>query len=324
MITQKSLRGFLVLVSLATTLTSVYVSFLVVEKFFFDKLFYKKSAIYGYSKIMPTKTKNNWWIDKRMRDYQLVYAKSIKNPLVLGAKTDDDYSIALIGDSVSYGLGVKENEVFGRVLEQELNKIRPTKVYILASPGDSIVENYAKFLAASSFAEFDLYIVALLHNDLIYDHFDKYTNEAETYDFLSSSCPGEEFIPISNWWSALGDKATSEAIVPSFSPMFANRCYLQTAVKAMTGTGSRVLFFPLDKIREGKLGFFDEMNNWVIASYKNIVTSAGGIVIDGIEELPSFEYRDVSKKEGHPSPNTHRQYAEALYQEITTNPRWGF
>ena len=97
-----------------------------------------------------------------------------KEIFLRASSTKDIYTIALIGDSFAYGLGVRENESFGRILEAKLNKIKPTKIYVLALPGDSIVENYAKFLLMDSSVRVDLYIFSMVKNDLVYDHNHKY------------------------------------------------------------------------------------------------------------------------------------------------------
>lgn len=317
------LKLFLLLFSSVTTLASAYGAFTVAEKFFFDKLFYKKSPIHGYSQYNSLNFKNSPWIEKRINDLRLTYAKLEKNIQVLGVKTADEYTIALIGDSMAYGLGVRENESFGRILEKKLNKLKPTKVYVLALPGDGIVENYAKFLRAKNSGRFDLYIITVFHNDLIYDHADRYPNEKETYKYLNSSCPGEEFIPKKDWGELKWDQMLPEVFVPSYSPSFSNHCYFKTAIKDMIKTTDKLIFFSLDILPEEKPDILvNKMYKWTVENYKNSVVNAGGSIFS-IDDS-NHEYQKVSDKENHPSARIHRFYAQVLFQEITTNPRWGF
>lgn len=313
---------FLFLFSLSTTIVSVHVAFYVTEKYFFDKLFYKKSPIYGYTQneLRATKYDNNPWIEKRIRDIRLL-VRSKENGQVLGVKTGDEYTIALIGDSMTYGLGVRENESFGRVLEERLDKIRPTRIYVLSLPGDSIVENYSKFLMARSLGGVNLYVIEMLQNDLLYDHNDKYPNEQEAYKFLRTSCPGEEFTPDQatvSWEQKIVDE-----IVPSYSRQFTNRCYAETAIRDMIEKSDQILFYFLDHVSDGKLSFVDKAQNEVLYNLKNIVNNASGVFID-TENIINWDYREVSNRESHPSARTHRDYAETLYKEITANSRWRF
>lgn len=297
------------------------------EKFFFDQLFYKKSPIHGYSKFVPIISKDNSIIEKRRKDLHAIYATQKSNVSVLGSKTEDPYSIALIGDSMIYGLGVRENQSVGRILEKKLNKIRPTKVYVMAMPGDSIVENYAKFLAAYNTSKINLYIVALYHNDTIYDHANRYPNESDVYRHLVNLCPNPEFIPNENWGKIEWERLVYDVLIPSYSPLFANRCWLEKAVISMANKTDMLMFFLLDleigEIYGNDSKSPDNMFNHVVALGRNTVTAAGGSTISGFGIRPSENFQYVSKKEFHPSAETHRLYAERLFQEITNNPKWG-
>lgn len=321
----------LFLFSLSSTLISIYVAFVAAENFFFDKLLYNKSPIHGYDKYETgaIKHKNNPWIEKRIRDLRLVYAESRKNrgnEKILGAKTQNQYNIALIGDSIAYGTGVRENESFGRVLETKLNMIRPTKVYILALPGDGIVQNYTKFLLAKSRVSPDLYVFSIVDNDLIYDRPDKYSDEGKIYEFLQKSCPKQEFIykwEDENWLDVL-----KNGYIASFSDEFSNRCWVETAVKEITRQDDRVFFFgrlsayELNLSVEHDVSVEDKLSRDIENMYINLIINNGGTVINRID-MP-IKNGSVSNKEGHPSKEVHRVYAESLYQEITANPRWGF
>lgn len=311
-----------------SAIISTLVAFVLIETFFFDKLLYKKSPLHGYDKnqFMAVKQKNNFFIEKRIRDLRAVINPVEKSGKVLGTQTEV-YSIALIGDSLAYGTGVRGGEVFGRVLEAKLNKIRPTKVYILALPGDSIVENYAKFLLARSVIGVNLFVFSMVDNDLIYDHINKYPNEVAVYDFLKESCPREEFIY--HWEDEDLESQLKNGLVPSHSDQFANRCWVETVVKkTMSFQNTRLFFFSNFSLNDLGLQSINlsslsgKLRRELEINYVRLIEDNGGTVVYRLD-IPVKKW-GASKLEGHASREFHSLLAETLYQEITANPRWGF
>lgn len=320
---------FLLLFSLCTTLISAWFAFVLTETFFFDKLLYKKSPLHGYAnnQWLAVKQKNSFFIENRIRDLRALINQDNAEEKVLGTQTGGEYTIALIGDSTAYGLGVRGNQSFGRVLEVKLNKIRPTKVYVFALPGDSIVENYAKFMLAKNKIAPDLYVFLMDDtNDLIYDHDDKYPNESEVYEFLRKSCPGPEFIY--EWEDKDFEARLINGYVPSYSDKFANRCWVEMVLKNIVRQTGHFFFFSpsslLDLYQPARYGLdaAKKQVRKIELDYIGLVENNGGIVVNRLD-IP-VNKRFVSDKEFHPSKDVHRVYAESLFREITTNPRWGF
>lgn len=321
-------RLILLLFSLLSSALTIVVAFSFIEKTpsLFDKLFYKKSSLHGYDENswVLSKFSNNFLLERRIRDLREVigrynFRSNFGKGKVLGSRTGDNYIIALIGDSITYGLGVRENQSFGRVLESRLNEIRPTKVLVLALPGDSVIENYAKFLMVKKTVGANLYITEVLDNDLVYDHADKYPNEQEVYRSLIESCPGT--VELNPPFTGIWEQDLEYALLPSYSKNFSNRCFAETVFKKMLETGDKILFYAIDNIYQWEeLSHADKMTNEVNLELQNLVKNAGGTIVVYNDQ----DYQEISAKEDHPSPTAHRGFAEFLYQEITTNPRWGF
>src|SRR4030066_1649285 len=124
---------FIILALGISLYSSYYLAYWSAEKFFYDKFFYKKSEVYVYTKNNSNRLGSlgllakNDPIKRRIGDLiSLVDTNDQKdvNRQVLGAKADNVFKIAVIGDSFVYGLGVKTSERFTDLLEKKLNKIR--------------------------------------------------------------------------------------------------------------------------------------------------------------------------------------------------------
>src|SRR3989344_6833304 len=110
------------------------------EKYFFDKFYYYKSASHGY--VNPIwnpliNGSNPSIVEERIKDLRALIEITRKDSEANNQLSPSNYfRIAIIGDSMVYGLGIRNNERFSYLLEQKLNKIKPTKAYILAQPAD--------------------------------------------------------------------------------------------------------------------------------------------------------------------------------------------
>lgn len=240
---------------------------------------------------------------------------------MLGKTNVQPYRIVVIGDSMAYGLGVREHEVFARVLERKLNTIRPTQVSLLAQPGDSIVENYAKYLLAKEYIMPNLYVISLTSNDFIYDRRNKYPNENHVYSRLKSLCVGDEFRY--TWVNESWIDMFWNAILPAFQSDV-NHCFFTQAVQDITQMKDNVIFLSLDFAGAGGApDTYEEKFYELMEGYRLLVTRGGGNMLTA-EHIPGATHSSVSNKEGHPSKETHKFYAQALFQEIVGNPKWGF
>jgi hypothetical protein len=297
------------------------------EKYFFDKFFYKKSVIHGYLKKgewNALKFDNNpQSIEDRIADLRLLADQEQQTGQILGSFTQDDeskdlYKIALIGDSFVYGTGVRFDQTLGQILEGKLNKIRPTKVYILAQVGDSIVDHYAKFLLAEKYLDPDLNIFLMVGNDLAISIYDRtrYPGKDIIFDSLAFDCRSRslyDYQPDGN--------DTTEADKGSFSEKYANVCFLRRIINDINAKSKDVIFYSgcsCKILEEGQ-----EIEYPTDGFCTNIAKQGGTLLtydnVTGDVYLPS-----VSKKEAHPSKEAHQIHAESMFKEITTNPRWKF
>lgn len=153
------------------------------QRFFLDKLYYRKSVRHGYVSELRALTQSSpLLMGNRVRDVQdLIQGKSVSS--------QELFTIALIGDSMIYGEGVLEKQRFASLLEKKLNTIRPTNVVVLALPGDHLVDNYMKFLLAQQSLHPDVYVFGLMNNDLMFDTLEKYPRESEIFQQLRDACP---------------------------------------------------------------------------------------------------------------------------------------
>src|SRR5688572_5640457 len=157
-----------------SVLASFHICYFLAEHFFFDKFFYRKSISHGYA---PDIASNLSRYGNRARDIVWLQNKMRGSSENVGLPDDDTYTIAVIGDSVTWGQGIKNDERFSVLLEKKLNKIRKTKVYSYALLGDNFTQTYEKIEFLESLEnthKIDLYILALVHNDAFVTPSDRY------------------------------------------------------------------------------------------------------------------------------------------------------
>ncbi len=122
----------------------------------FDRFIYQKSGAYGYWSENTTRLKDFGERTKdlvSLMDYlysspQLALRENAQTENILGATTNDTYTIFVIGDSYVFGQGIRTEQRFSNVLEKKLNTMKKTRVIVLGGPGDNFFDNYIKYLAA--------------------------------------------------------------------------------------------------------------------------------------------------------------------------------
>jgi lysophospholipase L1-like esterase len=327
-------RRFAVLfaISVISVVATAVLCLVVSELFFFDKFYYQKSPAHGYAPLIwnPQSSQDNpRTIERRLSDLRALFPLQRKTAdlRVLGVsdeKKTKPFTIAVIGDSMVYGTGIRTGDRFSEVLEKKLNTLRPTNVITLAQPGDSAVDNYYKLQKLEEKIVPDLIIFGLVDNDLIVDSSEKYPGEKALYDQLVEVCPGQEhrlqdFNPVPEY-----EVLVEKLYLPAFEEGTANKCFLDEVLKKVQG---KPLFFfsfvPIADDYHPAPGSVDDKNWQVIKKYVQTVQAAGFPVVSATN-LAHFTYTNVSEKEFHPSAATHSQFAESLLKEITSNPQWKF
>lgn len=318
---QSELIKNIVLVLLSTA-ASLILSLTIAETFFFDKFFYQKSLIYGYDKNERNLVKQSQispFLEARIEQLnKTLHVYSQNENKVLGTNTDQKTNIAVIGDSIAYGLGVKTEERFGDYLNN-LFHTQNIDVSTLAQPGDSLLDHYAKMKIAKSTINPDIFVVTLVANDLLFDSKDKYPLSLETFYQIKNKCSAEEFIykwpnlPPEKWFEVI-----TVGISKSYDDQYANTCYAKELLSMMNNDFSNVIFIPVDEYRTK-----DELNEYspefeIIQSRAmekliDIVKKSGGNVIEPKALLSNYKFQTVSASESHPSKYTHQQFANILY-----------
>jgi hypothetical protein len=324
----KFFRPFLLLVlNLCSIIIVVQACKFVGEQYFFDRLYYAKSPTFGYTDHLwnPLEnTKNIPSIEKRIETLRTIFPKEGQTfkKEVLKCRDPKKFNVVMIGDSVLYGNGVKHNFRVSEFLEQKLQTVTDSEVCVLAQSGDSIIENYFKYLKANEVLQPDLYIFGMVNNDFIMDIPNKYPGQELVYEQLRESCPLQE--KTVNWESGNieGDEAMVKIFGPSVDEQYANLCYLKTIAKNLKK--EPVLFYSFTPLYEETIEASESAGyySWKIMDvYKKSLEEQDIKVVSPLN-IEDFMFKPVSQMEDHPSVKTHQLYAESIFKEISTNERW--
>ena len=128
----------LLVVSLLTTTIAFIIGFFIIENQFFDQVLFQKSPLHGYVKNKHNLDYISPFHYTRAKDLISLrrYSSSMQKD------SDATFTIVIIGDSFTYGMGIRNNQRFLTKLEKKLDKIKPTKIYSLALPGDNFLDYY--------------------------------------------------------------------------------------------------------------------------------------------------------------------------------------
>lgn len=327
-----------ILLILLTSIISAWVCFKIGERFFFDKLFYQKSGVYGYNYVrssdMEIVSQANVFdkisLQSRTADLRAVIQNSkniveienLETPEIVPIEPkkftpQTPLKIVVIGDSNTFGTGLKQDQRYSAILEKLLNKFIPTKVYTLAEPGNSIEDDYALYLLAKKTLNPDFIIIGILENDLILNQA-KYPNSEFVRAALEEVCPQDIFastsedLGIYDWNGVLG------VYQQSFLPIYANVCFLKK-ISAELAQDKNVLFFNFfDHLKQAcfkKDISASSRHRAIMTEYKSILEKSGNKVIGHNPSLDDFSY--VSAAEGHPSAQANKLFAQIILDELT-------
>lgn len=284
--------------------------YFIAEKFFFDKFFYQKSLNYGY--WIPGKILFYSDFGDRAKDLIALENLEPDHKHNISKPTDNNtFKITIIGDSYVWGQGIKNNQRFAVILENKLNQIRPTKIYSLGDCGDNIFDDYEKYqLATTSAEKANLYIFGLVSNDLVFNPDARYHTNDNLSNVISQCNFPAAFYPAN---SSNFNHQLFQALTLSISPQSQNYCAFQKIVP----------LFPTNSL-------FVDLESLI--SYSNFQKQFSSTISDKLNaiypkpkfSLPSNQALHVSLKEYHPSVLANQIYADSLFDEITTNPKWGF
>lgn len=294
--------------AILSIIASVYVSYFAAEHLFFDKFFYQKSAVHGYMDYssadlskLGERASDVVWIQNEMKQFPQS-----------GIKDDSSFNVAVIGDSVAWGQGIKNSERFPVLLERELSKIRKTNVYSFALPGDNFTQNYEKIKFLESIQDsykIDLYILALGHNDALVTVSDRY--QSGLSDPLLEEC-----------------KRSSQLIYDAYvSPTDTVNDYNKNVENALNNPGNLCVIHKIISSLPKNLVVLETDNNFTDdifhEKYGEIFSKYGFRLLTPAAYFkntwdPFNLYpKTVSGSDGHPSKYANTIFAKILYEEIT-------
>lgn len=235
------------------------------------------------------------------------------NSKILGISDSGDkiFKIAILDDSFAYGLGVRSDQRYSEVLELYLNNLDikgfSFEVSNYSLNGGDLLDHYVKYLSAEKFDNYDLYILAILGNDVFLKRDDKYPNKNYLYDEISSLCGG---IPIEEPLET--DQSSFDQFLKDVSNSRVNNCFFDFILGNMSTR--KTIAFSVQELPENyNFGFeqaiikyFDYLNSNNIKSWVFPSSFLG------------IEYEDtwISRLETHPSVASHRTYALYLSSMI--------
>lgn len=303
-------------VALTVLVFTIAACFWLAEHVFFDKFFFQKSLAHGYWVTEESSYEHLAAYGNRGTDILgLLHSIHDENATVLGAADSDEFTIALYGDSYTWGAGVREHQRYAAQLEQELDRSRPTKVLVFAMEGDNVVDQYLKYQAVQrSGQHIDVHIFGIVHNDAL-------LKKNYVYGELPgevSSCSGETVWDISEDWQDIdAEKEYPIRIQRSFSPDTLNACIVDRLLQTLPKEKS--LYVGLDSLLSEHLN-----DKLMLTEYKK----RGFTVLEFSplsKEHPEVQEKlFVSQKERHPSALAHRLYAEQIAKVLREDNRFGF
>ena len=294
----------LTLLSLIICFLSYKFCFFIAEKYFFDKFFYQKSMDHGYW----ANPKKIHFADFGTRAKDLISLASDQPNI----SHDNSFKIAVIGDSLVWGQGLKNNDRFVVLLTKKLNQIRPTTVYSLGGCGDNIFDDYMKYKKSIDvFGKMDLYIFGLYNNDLLLNEDDRYSTNKFVANKLDIGCSGKKItIPSNNSPITFSAETYADMEISSLATESANFCFYQHLVPLLPKNNG--LFIDLGSLTD----------KWYGQSlFSNMISTSFNAISLLYNQSPKIK---VSSHEKHPSVIGHQIYADTLFREITTNPKLGF
>lgn len=291
-----------------TLVLGILSCFFIAENFFYDKIFYKKSALHGYFNRFEygRDEKNVSWLNKQITLWRERDLKQLLNNNFSQTPKKDTKTIVVIGDSYTYGVGVLPHERFSSQLGPELKKLGiKAIVYNFSEPGNSIIDDYALYLLSIDQLKPDVIIINTITNDLIFNA-PRYYGTSSILNELNSLCAQPLYEPSVE--KDVSEVAYANAEIESFSLKNRNRCYLEQ-ITAKLSHDPRIMFFGFTAFID--LNECSLTNNYreiaLSQEYFNIIQNAGNLAILH-KNFPNLESR-VSPGEGHPSAKEHKLYA---------------
>jgi hypothetical protein len=296
--------------------------YLITERYFFDRLFYKKSISHGYYNFWPDssddwfKSSNDFISNARNDDLKHLVNVMIDDREALDyfakEKEKDVFKIVLIGDSMFFGLGLRENQTLAAFLQKELGK--EVKVYNFSYAGDGVLDNYAKYKFIKEYLNPDVFVLELLSNDLVLNDFDRYPQKSSIYEGLGLELGEEEFINQKKLADDGIDYDDYESVLaayyaPSFYEDSNNFALLKKIGSAIDHESLILLSYGC---RDDVTDCQDQDTAYCLEqfNYRQYTAVFGDETI--FLDFCNVGYKGISETEGHPDAETNERLAKAL------------
>ncbi len=315
-------KATLLIVSLLLLFSSIFLFYFLAEKYFFDKFFYYKSVDHGYWVFEENKPSTLSYEDFGERSLyyrQLRHGTDVEDLLPSYLNDKKSFTIAVIGDSYTWGQGVRWSKTFSQILEKKLQKDFDVRVITIANCGDFIVDYLVDYRKAEKFYNPDFYVFALVVNDLA-PHISTYEDlkKEPIIRVCESNFPEEKTnIERNSDVDYLDDSNLFDPFVLG-NPI--NECFVKESIKQLpTEQSIYLLTESYFEWAQERLDFFRET---LELEGKSIVDSKKILDLPKykkhLNDYERWNYKSltVSKKDGHPSALVHELYAELLYEAI--------
>lgn len=294
----------------------------IAEKYLFDRFFYRKSISHGY--VLKDKLLSDY--GNRAKDLIAIKEKAQN---IFESNNKQVFKVAIIGDSYVWGQGIRNNQRLKSILEQKLNKIRPTKIIAIGQLGNSTLDYLKYYEDIQHITKTDLNIFVIVGNDAFINFHQEYRGVVEKcqnlFPHIKPVCEiygdlNSKGYNLANPTQEILDIITKAHGDSWINPI--NQCVVNTS-SLLLPTEKSIYFIPdnytTDNSYDTYINFFKKTNKFIIS-------------IENSKNLKKYKkywndpykYFTVSPLEGHPSALANQAYADILYNEITTNPRWNF
>lgn len=278
------------------------VPFRLIRPFFFDKFIYLKDPEYGYVRNAD----GGWFCSADLNSDGF-------RDIEFYPKKDSEFLILVVGDSLVYGQGLRIKDRFSNLLQKRLNKIRKTRVYNLGRCGANIYRNYVNAEKYRKKLNPNLIIFTLFENDLLINE-----DLSDFPNSIDQSVSGRKIV------YEVGQENTPveyyQQILETFDENTVNYSMLMDLMPQM----------PRDKTLYYLLTYWEPNTNpfkllEVFNQHGFPIINNFALYFEKYEKLANKKLElQISPKETHPNAIANQMFTERLYQEIISNPQWGF
>lgn len=313
----------LVAIAISVTVITFLVCLYISEKYFFDKFYYNKSVKYGY----PSK---NWLSEYNLRAKDLISLH--ENPNELFNNQKESYNIVIFGDSYVYGQGIKNSDRFANILNKKLNQVRKTRVLAFSETSRSPIDYLNWYHEIPSNSKINLFIFALVNNDAFIrtDKYGKFRDKTGSVNLCQRKYPSLTPVPdiaLNNFLDQHKIRNINEVASTAYEQSWTNSinlCILKNSLYNLPVEKS--IYFITDDYLN---------NNDKYKLYRDMLSDTNKYVISSSRGKDINKYRQywnpdpwksfkVSNSEEHPNSLANQMYADILYNEIISNPKYRF